>query len=40
VVNRGLGEHGVVLDLRLAERRAVTGDEDKLGYESISASSV
>jgi hypothetical protein len=30
-VNTGLGQHGVVLDLGLAERRAVTGDDDQLG---------
>ena len=26
-----LAQHGVVLELRLAQRRAVAGDEDKLG---------
>lgn len=31
VVNGGLGEHGVVLKLGLAQGRAVAGDEDKLG---------
>lgn len=31
VVNGGLGEHGVVLKLGLAQRRAVSGDEDQLG---------
>ena len=31
VVDGSLGEHGVVLKLRLAERGAVAGDEDKLG---------
>lgn len=31
VVDGSLGEHGVVLNLGLAERRAVTGDENKLG---------
>jgi hypothetical protein len=31
VVDRGLGQHGVVLQLRLAERRGVAGDEDQLG---------
>lgn len=30
-VNGGLGEHGVVLELRAAERGAVTRDEDELG---------
>jgi hypothetical protein len=28
VVDRGLGEHGVVLQLGLAKRRAVTSDQD------------
>ena len=31
VVDGALGEHGVVLELRLAERRGVAGDEDQLG---------
>lgn len=31
VVDGDLGEHGVVLELGLAQRRAVTGDEDQLG---------
>lgn len=31
VVDGGLGEHGVVLKLGLAQGRAVSGDEDKLG---------
>jgi len=31
VVNVGLGKHSVVLDLRLAERRAVVRDDHKLG---------
>jgi hypothetical protein len=31
LVDTGLGEHGVVLDLRLAQRRAVAGDQDQLG---------
>jgi hypothetical protein len=30
-VDGALGEHGVVLELRLAERRGVAGDEDQLG---------
>jgi hypothetical protein len=30
-VDRGLGQHGVVFQLRLAERRGVAGDEDQLG---------
>jgi len=32
VVNTSLGQHGVVLDLRLAERRTVTSNDDQLGY--------
>lgn len=32
VVNTSLGEHGVVLNLGLAEGGAVTGDDDELGY--------
>lgn len=31
VVDARLGEHGVVLNLRLAQRRAVVGDDDELG---------
>jgi hypothetical protein len=31
VVDGGLREHGVVLNLRLAERRAVAGDQHELG---------
>ena len=31
VVNGSLGQHGVVLQLRLAERGGVAGDDDKLG---------
>jgi hypothetical protein len=31
VVNGGLGKHGVVLELRLAQRRGVSGDDDELG---------
>lgn len=31
VVHGGLGEHSVVLELGLAQRRAVPGDEDELG---------
>eukprot|EP00960_Hanusia_phi_P063703 765542-Hanusia_phi.AAC.1 len=30
MVNVGLGEHSVVLDLRLAEGRAVVADDDEL----------
>jgi uncharacterized protein YwlG (UPF0340 family) len=32
VVDTGLGQHGVVLNLGLAERRAVTSNDDQLGY--------
>ena len=31
VVDRGLGEHGVVLEERLAEGGSVLGDDDELG---------
>jgi hypothetical protein len=31
VVDVGLGEHGVVLELRLAERWGVASDDDELG---------
>lgn len=31
VVDGGLGEHAVVLELRLAERRGVASDDDELG---------
>ncbi len=31
VVDIGLGEHGVVLKLALAERRSVAGNDDQLG---------
>ena len=31
VVDGSLGEHSVVLQLRLAQRGAVTSDQDKLG---------
>jgi hypothetical protein len=31
VVHGGLAEHGVVLELRLAERGGVAGDDDELG---------
>lgn len=31
MVDWGLGQHGVVLQLGLAERRGVAGDEDQLG---------
>jgi hypothetical protein len=32
VVDTSLGQHGVVLDLRLTERRTVTSNDDQLGY--------
>lgn len=32
VMDRSLGKHGIVLDLRLAERRAVTSKDDELGW--------
>jgi hypothetical protein len=31
VVDVGLGEHGVVLELTLAERRGVASNDDELG---------
>lgn len=31
VVNASLGEHGVILDLTLPERRGVVGNDDELG---------
>jgi len=31
VVDVGLGKHGVVLELTLAERRGVASNDDKLG---------
>jgi hypothetical protein len=31
VVDSGLGQHAVVLELGLAERRCVAGDDDQLG---------
>jgi hypothetical protein len=31
VVNLGLGQHRVVLEFTLAERRSVSGDDDELG---------
>lgn len=30
-MNLSLGQHRVVLELRLAERRGVSGDDDELG---------
>jgi hypothetical protein len=35
VVDGGLGEHGVILKLRLSQGRAVVGDEDQLGCNSV-----
>ena len=32
MVNRGLGQHGVVLQFGLPQRRAVTSDQHELGY--------
>ena len=37
VVDGGLGQHGVVLELRLAERGSVAGNDDKLGLASAEA---
>ena len=31
VVNAGLGKHGIILDLILADGGAVVGDDDHLG---------
>jgi hypothetical protein len=31
VVNVGLGQHGVVLELTLAKRRGIASDDDELG---------
>lgn len=31
MVDGGLGQHAVVLELRLAERRSVASDDDELG---------
>ena len=31
VVDGGLGEHSVILELRLSQRRTVVGNEDQLG---------
>ena len=39
VVYGRLGEHGIVLKLGLAERGAVAGNEDKLGWRSRKQSS-
>lgn len=33
-MDRGLGQHGVVLELRLAQRRSVSGNDDQLGLAS------
>lgn len=35
VVNRGLGEHSVVLELTLTERRSVGSDDDQLGLAGL-----
>ncbi len=37
VVDGGLGQHGVVLELRLAERGSVAGNDDKLGLAGAEA---
>ena len=37
VVYGRLGEHGIVLELGLAERGAVAGNEDQLGYKAREA---
>jgi hypothetical protein len=37
VVNRGLGQHGVVLELRLPQGRGVAGDDDELGLAGAEA---
>lgn len=37
VVDRCLGQHGVVLELRLAERGSVAGNDDKLGLAGAEA---
>lgn len=34
VVDGGLGQHGVVLELRLAQRGGVAGNDDELGLAS------
>jgi hypothetical protein len=39
-VNRSLRKHGVVLELRLAERRSVGGDDDQLGLAGLLVQSV
>ena len=39
VVNRGLGQHRVVLQLRFPQWRAVSSDQHKLGYRSRTISS-
>ena len=35
VVDGSLGEHGVVLELTLAERRSVGGDDNQLGLAGL-----
>lgn len=37
VVDGGLGQHGVVLEKRLAQRRSVLGDDDELGLAASEA---
>lgn len=37
VVNRGLGQHGVVLEERLPQRGGVLGDDDQLGLATAEA---
>lgn len=36
-MDRGLGQHGVVLELRLPQRRRVAGDDNELGLSSAQA---
>lgn len=37
VVDLGLGEHAVVLELRLPQRRGVAGDDNELGLSGAQA---
>jgi hypothetical protein len=37
VVDRGLGQHGVVLELRLPQRRGVTSDDNELSLAGAQA---
>jgi hypothetical protein len=32
VVDVGLGQHGIVLELTLTKRRGIAGDDDELGF--------